>query len=291
MEKYNRFFACKDETFDFGFPLLENTFDIDRDVDFLYKVGFDSFIKTFSKNRSTEEASTAKDMIDIVGQHWFKSINSRELKSRDCKEAHSYNPIDIFLGISKKGSLYYPESHRIDISLNESLFNLMILPDWISVFNSFATSKKKLTLSEFSEKKIKSTIAHELSHWLNDTLHNYHITDLSKLSTTLNDDDIFKLKKHHVSLTHFEIDAQIHGIKNLKNNCSRTWDQMTMYSVFINYTSLTQILITVTKKYGKDVADVWQKNLMKRMARENLLGKNMKSFADYDKLTESDFGV
>lgn len=38
------------------------------------------------------------------------------------------------------------------------------------------------------------------------------------------------------------------------------------------------------KKYGQDILDIWVKYLFKRMSRENLVGKNMNSKIDIEKL-------
>lgn len=38
------------------------------------------------------------------------------------------------------------------------------------------------------------------------------------------------------------------------------------------------------KKYGQDILDIWVKYLFKRMSRENLVGENMNSKIDIEKL-------
>lgn len=88
-----------------------------------------------------------------------------------------------------------------------------------------------------------------------------------------------------------EINNQILNIKNLKKEYGDFWDEITTTVAFFSCYHITRITASIYELHGKEIADIWQKNLMKRMARENLLGKNMKSFADYDKLTESEFGV
>jgi hypothetical protein len=58
---------------------------------------------------------------------------------------------------------------------------------------------------------------------------------------------------------------------------------MTLLDVFNTYTSLYSIASSL-KRHGKDVLDLWQKTLLKRMAREKLLGKNMKAFVKPNQL-------
>jgi hypothetical protein len=79
-------------------------------------------------------------------------------------------------------------------------------------------------------------------------------------------------------MTHFEIDAQIHGIKTLKQqHTTAQWNKMTIEELLDFYPPLHGTW-TTTKQYGKEVNDIWKKLLLKRMAREKILGKNMRSF-------------
>jgi hypothetical protein len=61
----------------------------------------------------------------------------------------------------------------------------------------------------------------------------------------------------------------------------KTWDEMTLADVFFKYNSLRYMGGQIYQNYGKEVGDIWQKLIVKRMVREKLLGKNMKKFAKY----------
>lgn len=106
-------------------------------------------------------------------------------------------------------------------------------------------------------------------------------------ATQLKDEDILKLKQKDVNMTYFEIDAQIHGIKNLKNYGKENWDTLKLDDIFFEYNSLRKIAKKIYFKYGEDILQIWEKNLIKRMDREKLLGKNMKNYIDISILKEN----
>ena len=131
---------------------------------------------------------------------------------------------------------------------------------------------------EITEERIKSAISHELSHCISDSLYNNHIGRILKRADELNNADIVKMGKKNVNMTYFEIDAQIHAIKELKRKHKMKWDRLLLIDIFEMYTSLYFIASTLYKNYGQDILDIWQKMLLKRMIREKLLGKNMRNF-------------
>jgi len=153
--------------------------------------------------------------------------------------------------------------------LNYDVVNILYRGDAITV-------NKRLFSKELNESNIKATIWHELSHWLNDTIHNRNITKLINVAANLKNSEVLLLNKPNINMTYFEIDALIHGIKGVKNIKSKIWDKMDLEDLFVECTSLAFIYNTIYSKHGQDVVNVWQKLLVKRMVREGLLGKNMK---------------
>ena len=61
--------------------------------------------------------------------------------------------------------------------------------------------------------------------------------------------------------------------------------------MFFKYPALRGIYIDIYKKYGKQIVDLWQKNIIKRMHRENLLGKNMSQYVDYKIFIEKKYVI
>ncbi len=290
--------------------LTEKTFSISKDVKYIYDRCFKNIIDDLwtqagiGKNvHFTESAryrllnkSRYKDFWNKAkkGDVTYKQIMSENLPGKEAKNASLVNPQVITCGVYRGGSFYLPKEEfiamgykgpegkemdrgMISLSINQSALQTGLLHS----MEYIQPSQLKGFTQEFKPERIKSTIAHELSHWLNDTMHNFHITKTIGKVRELGKPEILLLHKKDVNMTHFEIDAQIHGIKQLKMKYRRKWDEMSLKEVFFAYNSLRFMGSQIYAKYGKKVGDIWQKALVKRMGREGLLGKNMRSFAKY----------
>jgi len=151
---------------------------------------------------------------------------------------------------------------------------------------SSPVSDYELFLNEITEHKLKATIAHELSHWISDSLYNSQIKKTINLAIKLDKHIKEVLRVEDVNMSYFEIDAQIHGIKQIKRKKNKYWDTYTLTDLFFMYPPLRATTTVLYNKYSKEVLDIWLKNLITRMNRENLLGKNMKKFPSIEELTE-----
>lgn len=260
-------------------PLLEKIFNIDADVDYIYeKSRFPEFIKDFNEGKKPYKSqlfSFEFNFLDTI----FNKIPSSELKTEDCVKAHSILPLNISTGISRKGSHYYPTIPSIFISIN---------PNALSVYYSdehenLADIEKKVISKEITENRLKIGIHHELSHWISDCLYNKHLSKIVYSAIELKNPERMLLKQKDVNMTYFEIDAQVHSIKGLKRKFTQEqWDMLTLEDILIEYPSLISIYHVLKRDHGLDVALVWQKNLIKRLEREGLLGKNMRTFVRKD---------
>lgn len=224
----------------------------------------------------------------------YDQIMSEELPSKASKVATKVNPAVISCGVFRGGNYYVPKEELqargqkapgggpmdrgyISLSLNGGALQVALT----NAQQQLPASQIKSFNQEFSGERIQSTIAHEISHWLNDTMHNFHITKDLRITRELNKPEFMKLHNKDVNMTHFEVDAQIHGIKQLKMQYRKKWDEFTLADVYFKYNSLRYMGGQIYQNYGKEVGDIWQKLIVKRMAREKLLGKKMKGFAKY----------
>lgn len=270
--------------------LTEKTFNVKQDVELLYNKGFKKFISIFQKYDFEKDTDKIISLLEKQFKVGYTSIfhktDSSVLKTKDSQMAHEVNPVDIVLGVLVGGSFYRPAETMkhfvgpeskglIEISLNinalETLMKQGLKQEYVppSVYKN-----------EFTPDRVKSAIAHELSHWISDTRYNFHISNLLKVARELEKGDIVLLHKKDVTMTHFELDAQIHAIKQIKSSHKKEWDSITLKDLFTLNNSLWAIGNSLLNKHGKDVVNIWQKALVKRMARENLLGKNMKKFVE-----------
>jgi hypothetical protein len=294
MKKYKPLF--KEPSCDYLSALLEKTFDIDKDVDYLYKKSnFNSIINYLKNPVSYPLESSLKDKLLKNKDITLYETDSSFLKNEDSQKAHDINPIKIYLGIYNDGSYYNEKLQVIYVSMNYSAINIFIQYGQFgkkAIQNALSSeSSYNSIINEIKSLKIKSSISHELSHWISDSLHNRHIKKIIDLAIKLEKPEILLLKQKDVNMTYFEIDAQIHGIKNLKRIKNEIWDALTLTDIFFMYTSLRATLRQIYTKYGKDVLNMWLKNLIKRMSREDLLGTNMKQFPDIKKLTENIYTI
>jgi hypothetical protein len=263
--------------------LTEKTFQLTADANLLYNQAYKDFLKIF-KEKDFEKLRTNLNKRYDGKDTTFLSTDSSVLKSKDAQKAHLLNPVKIRLGIYHGGSGYSPEEVSINnmtsitISLNKQVMDI-IRQNTISI----VPEEQLLRFNnELKPDRIKGTIAHELSHWMNDTLNNKHIANLLIIAKELSDPEILKLKQANVNMTHFELDAQIHALKQIKANNRKLWDTWTLYDVFQIYTSLNSIASSL--KNNPVAFDLWQKALIKRMAREKILGKNMRTFVKKDQV-------
>lgn len=282
MKRYKPFFKQEIRCSSYHpYILHERTFDIEQDVNSIYNFIFKTTINSIKSKKFLEPLDTYYSIIGKTG-NMFEYVSSDMLTSEDCKNAHKLNPIYIFGGTFNSDSYYSYNSiannrKYILISLDRDIIQELIDTkyNYPLIYSRLSNQDVRMVKSLINEKYIKAMISHELSHWLNDTLHNNHISKLLTLSVKNRNRDILKLKNVSVDLTHFEIDAQIHAIKQIKSSFKeKDWNSLTLYNIFTIYPSLFSIYEDVSQ-YGKTVVHIWLKNLVSRMIRENLLGRSM----------------
>jgi len=212
----------------------------------------------------------------------FEYLDSNKLKCMESKLANELKPIYIFGGVfTTESKIIFDKKIKdrnyIIISLNKELIEIYIKSDFdFRKMKNFISEKEiQIAKNMLKESYVKSMIYHELSHWLNNTLHNDHIEKVVYLAKKYDNPELLKLKTKDINLTHFEIDAQIHGLKQVYKDNKLKWDKINIPQLFTIYPSLYSVYTDV-KDYGKAIVDIWLQTLIKRMNRENLLGKSMK---------------
>jgi len=260
--------------------LKEDTFDINKkDIDLIYKEVVklrDSFFdgKYFDVEKIKE--IMVKFNRENLSHYSVGQIHSSELTSPDVIKANSILPINIYIGVfeynkysSKGESIYvgFPKSNLDEVLQNASTFKRVSIKQ---ICENLPKEDVVLFKSNWLKKKHYSTIAHELSHWIDDALHNLFISRY----VSSDEDKYFGSKKR--AMSYMEINAQIHSIKELKTNYSnKEWDKFTFEDVAEILTTFYIILEDLT---SEKIEKQWLKKLFHRMNREDLLGKNMRSF-------------
>jgi len=250
--------------------LREAMSDLSKDVDLIFDHStIASFLKDFKDFKVPPELKSfytgskkgplfKKDVLLL-------KLDSSKLKSKDAMKAHEIRPLLIYIGFFNGSSNYSPKNGFIKLTPSESAMRLVFMFEGLGLeeFKKKAPQFVKL-LNEFNPERMKATISHELNHWVSDTLNNFHITKRSKT-----------IPSGLENSTDYEIDSQIYGIAEIKRKHQANWDTMTLLEVFELYPTLS-LVYTQMKKHSIKELKNWLRKLIKRMVRENLLGKKMR---------------
>lgn len=246
--------------------ITEKTFRVNEDVKMIYNIAFKRFQKDFANG--TVPAMEQKWIVENKA-FFLKEFDSSILKTKDAKAAHLVNPITINCGVLK-GSYYKPQEKEMRIGFDLNAARILLLG------TNVPENQRSHLNNEITEAKIKATTAHELSHWIADSMFGFQITKLINIATELDSADVLKLHQLEVNMTFFEIDAMIHGIKAVKSKVgNKEWDRLTFEQVGELYTSLWSV-INKLQVFGSAAVAIYKKTILKRMFREKLLGKNMR---------------
>lgn len=244
--------------------LLEKTFNLNKDVDYIYNKFFKAFIKKVRADKWNGDALP------------YKEIHSADLITKDAKKAHELNPIRIVIGNS---NTYTPSNSKINLS--PSKFAL----GYISTNKGFSNAIKHIKEfpnnpnlnDDISMEKMKASIYHELAHWIDDSTHNFYITRTLQRANHNKKHAREIMNQGHASVdqTSFEINAQIHALKQRKRTFSKSeWDNLKFDDILATvepFKHLRKMFKLNPKEYTE-----WRKKILKRLSREKLLGKNMK---------------
>lgn len=247
-----------DETTNKPNILTEKLMDVDDDVDYLYNTFFKDIIEGIRQNKTITPDMVSKQL-----------TNTGVLLSELSVKAHELNPCTIIL--FNKLNVYEPGKRNIYITISpEALYFLLEKNgNYKDAYNSLYDEDKPTFENDLSEARVKGSIHHELTHWIDDTLNNKHIYNLLRKSSLNPEYGNKRLK--YINVHPLEIQAQIHNIKQLYRYYKNTWDEMSFEEMLNKNPSFYFLQLL-----PNDVKATWKKNMLKRMNREGLLGKNMK---------------
>lgn len=297
-KRYEPFFLKEDERIYLSL-FQEKTYNIQQDIEKLYKLsGFDEIAQLVVNDRIKDLPIDLQEDIKNRRVATLYSTTTNVLTSRDCQDANKIKAVPIHFIIDPQGSRYSANSKedliadnmQISVSLNHSALRFLVL----NQNKSRSMLKRGMKISQYeyvfnvlSPQAIKSSIAHELTHWLQDVLHNRFLYKLFLKSHELNNENIITLKLADVNMTHFEIDAMVNALKNTKESNQTDWDSLTLTDLIFRESVLQATVSRLHSLYSDKIISIWLEFLIKRMSRENLLGKNMRETPDIKKLTES----
>lgn len=240
--------------------ITEKLAGVDSDVDNIYNLYFKKDYEEISKT-----GIITKDMFLL------DDTDTSILTSELAKKAHELNPCKIKINLSG-GNYYHPSGNLISLGVNRSAVDFILdnaNGSLEKAFDMLEYNQVKSLEREFKESSIKGSIHHELAHWIDDTLHNKHITKRLEKARETN----YSPVSISTVTSKMEIEGQIHNIKQLKNKYEPNWDNLT----FDDMVKLSPSLMNISKKLANhdNIYKQWRRNILVRMHREGLLGKRM----------------
>ena len=239
-------------------PILEKLTAVDDDVNLIYDLYFKKDIEEIEKT-------------GIVKSSMFQisETDTSILQSEESLKGNELAPCKILINRNQNG--YDPINKIIVISVNFGALNFALGEggNIEKTSQKLPVNKRTSFLKQFTKEKIKGSIHHELAHWLDDVFNNQHILKRIKKQISAGTSNI---GGKPVNAEKFEIQGQIHNIKQLHNSFSDKWNEMT----FREMISLSPALNTVYNQLNSEQLKQWKRDLKTRMSREGLLGNKMR---------------
>lgn len=235
--------------------------NVDEDVNFIYDIFFKRYIDVINHSGN----------VNVVRSFTPLEINTGMLPSEESKKAHKLNPCKITINNadSPNENYYSPNKSVIGLSLPIGAFEY-IKNNWNGNINDAATVYPTIKY-EFTEYRVKGSINHELTHWLDDTFNNNSIK--RKLDSYRNGSSGYFNRENRTHMIYYEVNAMMGNIKQAYNKYKdTTWDDMTFEDLVNMLPSLHN---AKTVMIGKELKDYYIK-IKTRMYREGILGKNMR---------------
>lgn len=249
--------------------LTEKIIPVDiSDINLIYKL-FEPIVKEIDKILAIKDAKTKELELRKQGTFWVKypkilgAIPTSKLKSDAAKIANEINPISILAYSSVSSNVYFPGNHEMHLGFTKNAVQA------ITHLDQIPEHQKKQLYSEFSEIKIKSTIRHELAHWLDDSLHNLHLTKKALLQNPKKFSEYLKAGQKNINLGFVEVEAVVSQIEEIKRSMSQDeYDNLTWSDLVEKHPSLFML--------NNELGANWRRKIASRLSREGLLGKNMR---------------
>jgi hypothetical protein len=258
--------------------LVEALVDISReDINKIYSP-LSKFISELAEIIETYPYSWGSGIIDEIISKYsktpnlpVKSFNSSVFKSKQAQIAHQSNPItvEVYLHNNRCNS-YSPKESKIYIGLTDNLVNFLRTVAYTKNNQEYIKHKNSL-FNDINDVKLKSTIRHELTHWIDDSLHNKHISKLivspsfrEKVNQGLANGIDVRYEMPH------EITAIVNQIAEIKRRIGdKKYNLLTWVDILEKVPGL--------KIINDELGVSWRRVIFSRLARENLIGAKFTS--------------
>lgn len=257
--------------------LFEATLNINTIIDYIYKEAFKTFIDEIDNYRKGRRLNMNR--IKLKTTEFTPKLILQKMHSPNIKNAMTDLPVTIKAGVFPRGSYYSTVEKTIYISFHQGVYDVLQQHAGVNKYRELSVDippqLRKNFEQELNGSKVKASIAHEISHWMRDAKHGKQITKMvdkaqespSRASKT------FTRGQSDIYLTDYEMDALVHGIKQIKRDYDQAeWDSFTLSDLF----DKDPASMTNMNNFNKQQQKQYKKLLLKRLHRERLLGKKMR---------------
>lgn len=254
--------------------LKEDTFDIDEDVDLIYKtLNIGESLDYYKKFPS----DFWEEFTQMKSENWDKIkyvMDSSELVSPISREAHKANPIKIKF-LFDGGSKYRTDKPNLDISMNGSAIKALGRK---GLGNANIVEQYPQIVEEFNENRLKGIIAHELTHWIGESLYNKKASRaIQSYGTKKHNKDGLGTERLQIT-SEEELSSFIAQIKQRKRFYKdEEWNQLSFSDLLSEDPSLNYAFEKSSTRLQKSDYIKFTQDLIKRMHREDLLGNKMRT--------------
>lgn len=208
------------------------------------------------------------------GGNIFTALSSDyEEHSESVIVANKKKPCHIYFGVYPQSS-FHPDENRIQISLGslsgwKKLFLKEIKEDESFLEYLVRSLGKELSsffLADISKLRLKQSVIHELTHWLDYTLLHDYFPELKAFVRKVG--DFAAYQERLVNLFYAETNAQINQIISTKEDIPG-YQEMTLHDIIKLSPSLNSIYLALEAREDSSYFIAWKKHLLKRLVREN----------------------
>lgn len=267
--------------------LEENLFDIPkRDIYSIIKEFEPLIFKFFPnwKNINFDSFHSKKSYSGVLTKDNLSRIfTSQDLKNSLEKDDSIIIVLDFKTKNSYRKKTIWASIHSyINISFNKSLFEILedtIISNNLKGIGNFSDLKPfidsklyKKVVEEFTELNLKVSLSHELSHWL-DAINNKNHIEIA-MNKFIRGDTKNLYNAKYIDAHYVEINAQIHALQTLKQQLGKQWNNINTYQAIYRIPSLNSLYRFLKEKQDGSEKE-WILKIVKRLARENILGAKM----------------
>lgn len=270
--------------------LLERTLNFEKDVDNIFNVFFRPIIVKLSRKEISETEFAWEINNEIT-------VSSDEMVQRNIIESPTLrNAAKVIPVTFKFHTPNLPAIGRYDTSTKTLYFtfaqqNVLDLLSEINFdfgYEGAVSDHTKNELVRFMRgESVKEMINHELTHWVDDVRSGGALSSQIQRARSPKGQPPTKSNLHaynlasgghqNINLGPAEINAIVNGIAEIRNKTLRdVWDDITFDQLIDNSQALSAIQAHLQSDQP-DEYQKWRNLIVKRMARENLLGRNMRS--------------